>query len=148
MAALAGFLPVVQAGYNGGIQRARGGVIADARYRERRRTALVVWYLHQPRARPVGRDVEARFGRLGPIGAIASDICVDQARVYRTHFLVGQSQPLPHLGRIVGHEHVSPPDQPAQDFLRRGVLEIEREATLISIGYLPGLVVLANGIRW
>ena len=65
--AFAGALTLIQPQHDGAEQRDRRGVVAHAGERARRRCACIrAAAVHQARARPVGRQIEAGFGHFGP----------------------------------------------------------------------------------
>ena len=107
MRALAGLLALVQRGDDRAVECHRAGVIAHAGDRSRRRRVFVgAHQVHQARSRPIGVAIEAGLVGFIAFFAVAGEGCVDQPVVGRRQMVVGDTEPRPHLRRVIGDEDV------------------------------------------
>ncbi len=88
---------------------------------------------HQP-GLALGDLVVAGAPALRAVVAEAGDREDDQARVAPHQLLDAEAEPLQHAGAEVLHQHVGTVDQPEQDLLVGGVLEVERDRLLVAVG--------------
>lgn len=138
--ALAGLLPSVQAGHDPGEQGDRRGVIARSERVRGRRNVPLACEVHQAAARPVRRHVEAGQMRVRTFLAEAGDVGVDQPGIEGGQYVVFQAQLLARPRREVRHQHIGPPHQTLEHGPGAGRLEVEREAALVAVVQLPGVV--------
>ncbi len=97
-------------------------------------------HVHQACARPVGRRVEARPGRLFAHLAIGGDRAVDEPRVDREQVAGGDLQTLAHRQGEVGDEDVGRAQQAIKHREALGNLEIDGQAPLVAGRQLPPVV--------
>jgi hypothetical protein len=72
--------------------------------------------------------------------AEAGDIGVDQPGIEGGQSVVFQAQLLARPRREVGHQHIGPPHQTLEHGPGAGRLEVERNAALVAVVQLPGVV--------
>lgn len=136
----AGPLPPAQRGHDPGEQGDRRGVVARSERVHGRRHVPLTCEVHQAAARPVRRHVEVGQMRVRTFLAEAGDIGVDQPGIEGDQSVVFQTQLLARMRREVGHQHIGPPHQTLEYGPGAGRLEVERDAALVAVVQLPGVI--------
>jgi hypothetical protein len=77
--------------------------------------------IHQARAGPIGVAIEAGLIGFLALFAVAGKRRVDQPVVCRRQMIVGDAEPRPHRGGIIGDEDVGLAGEPVQHSLSFGL---------------------------
>ncbi len=143
--ALAGSLARIEGQRNPGEYRHGTGMISHGRSRQRQLGAPRPHGIHQARARPPGGGVVAGLLGLRADLSVTGSVCVDQPRILRGQFFVGDAEILEDRGVIVGDEDVRVPHDVEKHTPALVAFQVDDDALLVATVEEPAVVLFAFG---